>query len=209
MNDPFERPYSYQLGQFLSRSFFRLLGTQVEGLENLPTSGRTMIVSNHQSFLDPLIVSLSCPHRQIHFMAKEELFSIPTARHLLLSLGAFPVDRKGPGKQTIAKVLTLLREERLICLFAEGTRSRDGALQPFQPGFAKIARKTKTPVIPIAISGTRNLFESIQGPSLPLWNRIVGQAPPSLKIGAAIPPELSAQEIVERTHQAVQTLLEE
>lgn len=178
------------------------------GRHNVPHEGSAMIVSNHQSFLDPLFVSLATP-RQIHFMAKEELFRVSTSRHMMLGLGAFPVHRGGPSKQTLVHVLKLLREGRIVCLFAEGTRSKDGNLQPFQSGFAKLAKKTNSPVIPIGLTGSRNLFENIQGQSLPIWSRIIGYPPPQLRVGKAIDPSLPVQEIAERAHRTVGQLIEE
>lgn len=209
MKERFPRPYSYQVGQFLARVIFTSVQARIEGAHNIPTDGPALLVSNHQSFLDPLFVSLGCPRRQIHFMAKEELFKVSTSRHMMLGLGAFPVNRNGPSKSTLAQVLRYLREGRCVCLFAEGTRSRDGKLQPFQAGFSKIAQKTKTPVVPIAIRGTRELFEEIQGVSLPLWGRYIGQPEPILRVGTPISASLTHQEIAEQTHRAVQALLEE
>lgn len=193
----------------LARTIFGSVGAKIEGRENVPTRGPVLMVANHQSFLDPLFVALSCPQRQIHYMAKEELFRVSTSRHMMLGLGAFPVDRRGPTRATLAHVLKLLREGRCVCLFAEGTRSKDGSLRPFQPGFARLAKKTGTPVVPIALRGSRNLFEDIQGVSLPLWSRYIGYPEPRLKACPPISPEHSAEEITERAHQAVKQAIEE
>lgn len=201
--------YAYQWGRFLGRVIYTSVGAKIYGKENIPKTGSMLIVSNHQSFLDPMFVALGCPQRQIHFMAKEELFKVSTSRHMMLGLGAFPVNRNGPTKATLGQVLKLLRAGRCVCLFAEGTRSRDGNLQAFQTGFAKLAKKTNTVVVPVGLSGTRNLFEDIQGMSLPLWSRFIGFPPPVLRIGTPISPDQSPDEIAIQTHQAVQALLEE
>ena len=116
--------YSYQVGKALAWTIFSSVGARIEGKEHIPASGSVLLVSNHQSYLDPLFVSLGCPKRQIHFMAKEELFDFPTSRHMMLGLGAFPVNRNGPGKATLIEVLKLLRDDRCLCLFAEGTLER-------------------------------------------------------------------------------------
>ncbi|MCA9779482.1 MAG: 1-acyl-sn-glycerol-3-phosphate acyltransferase [Candidatus Eremiobacteraeota bacterium] len=202
-------PYAYQVGQALAWTIFRSVGARIEGKENIPASGSVLLVSNHQSYLDPLFVSMGCPRRQVHFMAKEELFDFPTSRHMMLGLGAFPVNRNGPGKATLVEVLKLLRDQRCLCLFAEGTRSKDGRLREFQPGFAKIARKTKTSVVPIAITGTRQLFEGIQGVSLPIWSKLIGHPAPVMRIGRPVSWELSAEEIAAQTQSSVRRLLEE
>lgn len=203
------KTYSYLIGQSLGWLIFRSVGARIVGKENVPATGSVLLVSNHQSYLDPLIVCLACPRRQVHFMAKEELFHVPTLKHMMLNLGAFPVNREGPSKATLVQVLRLLREQRCLCLFAEGTRSKDGQLQPFQPGFAKIAKKTRTPIVPIGVTGTRKLFENIEGSSLPLWSKLIGSKPPTMRVGSPISWELSPDEIVRETHRSVQRLLEE
>lgn len=202
-------PYSYLVGLTLAKTIFRSAGAVLEGAHHVPRTGPALIVANHQSFLDPLFVAMACPKRQVHYMAKEELFRVSTSRHMMLGLGAFPVDRTGPTKATLGHVLSLLRDGRCVCLFAEGTRSKDGKLRDFQPGFARLAKKTGTPVVPIALQGSRNLFEGIQGISLPIWSRIIGQAPPRLKVAEPIPPELPVDEIAQRAHQVVAGILEE
>jgi len=209
LTKPSPPTYAYQVGVFLGRLIFGAAGARVQGKENVPKSGSALIVSNHQSYLDPMFVAQGCGGRQVHYMAKEELFRVSTSRHLMLSLGAFPVDRKGPTRATLAQVLKHLREGSLVCLFAEGTRAKDGKLQPFQAGFARLAKKTNTPVIPMGLSGSRDLFEDIQGPSLPLWRNYLGQAAPCLNIGKPISPELSEEEIASRTHESVRLLIEE
>jgi 1-acyl-sn-glycerol-3-phosphate acyltransferase len=201
--------YSYRVGQFLGLTILGSAGAKIRGKEKIPSSGSVLLVSNHQSFLDPLFVSLAYSKRQIHFMAKEELYRTPISRHMMMGLGAFPVNRDGPSKSTLIQVFRLLKDGRCLCLFAEGTRSKDGELREFQSGFAKIARRTRTPVVPIAMTGTRNLFEDLQGMSLPIWSRIIGYPPPVLSVGEPVSCELPAEEIARQTHDRVRALLEE
>lgn len=201
--------YSYRVGVSLGALIFKATSARIRGKENVPPSGPLLIVANHQSFLDPLLVALSCPARQVHFMAKEELFRTPTSRHMMLGLGAFPVDRRGPTRATLAHVLKLLRSGSVVCLFPEGTRSKNGKLQEFQPGFARIAKKTNSLILPVGITGTRSLFEAIQGSSLPLWSKIVGTAPPTMSIGEPISADLCAEEIVLRAHNTVREFVED
>lgn len=203
------KPYSYDVGLFLAQMIFYSSGAVITGRDRIPESGPALLVANHQSFLDPMLVALACPRRQIHYMAKEELFRVPTSRHMMLGLGAFPVDRRGPGKATLAHVLKLLREGRVVCLFAEGTRSKDGRLREFQAGFARLAKKTGAPVIPVALQGSRLLFEGVQGRSLPLLRNILRTPPPRLAVGEPIPAELSVEEISERAHRTVASFLED
>lgn len=203
------KPYSYDVGLFLARAIFYSSGAVLTGREHIPKRGPALLVANHQSFLDPMFVALACTERQIHYMAKEELFRVPTSRHMMLGLGAFPVDRRGPTKATLAHVLKLLREGRLVCLFAEGTRSKDGRLREFQAGFARLAKKTGAPVIPVALQGSRLLLEGLQGSSLPLLRNILGTPGPRLAVGEPISADLPLEEIAERAHHCVAKFLEE
>lgn len=209
MRNPDNPSYSYQVGHFLGKVIFGSVGARVKGRENVPKTGSVLLVSNHQSFLDPFFVTMAVPQRQVHYMAKEELFRSPTSRHMMLGLGAFPVNRTGPTKATLSQVLKLLRAGRCVCLFAEGTRSKDGSLQDFQPGFARLAKKTKTPVVPVGLMGSRNLFESIQGAALPIWSRIVGTPRPTICLGKPVTPDHTVSEIAGLTHESVGRLLEE
>ena len=175
----------------------------------MPASGRALLVCNHQSFLDPLLVALACPSRQVHFLAKKELFKFPAASLMLRAMGAIPVDREGPSRKSLGAVMKCLRADELVCLFAEGTRSTTGVLGEFQPGFAKIALKTQSPIIPMALDGTRRLCEELQGDALPLWSQWLGSPRPQLRVGGPIVSEGPAPTLISTTRQTISGLLEE
>lgn len=137
---------------------------RVEGLNNFPASGPVVVVSNHASLWDPIAVACALP-RQVHFMAKEELFQYPLLGNILNRVGTFPVKRGQPDRTAIRRSLELLENNRVLGLFPEGTRSRTGELQKPHPGAAMIALKARAAVVPVACVGTVGLWKKIFKPS--------------------------------------------
>jgi 1-acyl-sn-glycerol-3-phosphate acyltransferase len=140
------------------RGIARLLATlmfemRVYGLENVPRRGGVLLISNHQSYLDPVLLA-TFVRRQISFLAKSELFENKYFGWLIRSLHAFPI-RQGAGdvgamKETIRR----LREGHGLTLFAEGHRTETGELLPIQPGAALVIRRAGVPVVPCVIQGS-------------------------------------------------------
>jgi len=139
----------------LYRIGFRL---RVEGLENVPREGSVILCANHASLHDPLMVGVAAP-RQVHFMAKEELFRIPGLRTLIRWLGAFPVKRGHPDRAALKQAIKVLQEGGCFGVFPEGTRARDDHLGKAQPGTAYLALKTGATVIPVGVSSSYRLFQ--------------------------------------------------
>lgn len=139
---------------------FLLYRPKVEGLENFPESGKTIVYSNHISVLDPVIIGCILP-RKIHFMAKIELFKNPLFSFILKKLGAFPVKRGTADISAIKNSLQVLREGKVFGIFPEGTRNRQGGVHHFSHGIASIAHRSKAKIIPIAIKGQYKLFRPI------------------------------------------------
>lgn len=126
---------------------------KVWGLNNVPRTGGALIVSNHQSFLDPALLGARLP-RSMSYMAKSELFENRLLSWLIRSLGAFPV-RQGAGDiRAIKETVQRLQEGRILNIFPEGSRTENGQIMPMQPGVALVARKAGVPIIPAAIIGS-------------------------------------------------------
>jgi len=135
-------------------AFMRLwLGLRVTGLEHVPATGPALIVSNHQSILDPPLIGGATP-RQIFFLAKAELFRIPLFGRLIRALHARPVRREGSDPSALKTAARLLEEGKALLVFPEGTRSIDGRLGEAKPGIGMLAVVSGAPVIPTYISGT-------------------------------------------------------
>jgi 1-acyl-sn-glycerol-3-phosphate acyltransferase len=124
---------------------------RASGREYVPTNGPVLLVSNHQSHLDPVLVGIACP-RQMRFLARHTLFFWPLS-WLIQSLGAVPIDRERGGLGGIKSTLRLLRQGEAVLAFPEGTRTRDGRLQALLPGFCTLARRSGATIVPVAISG--------------------------------------------------------
>ncbi len=130
---------------------------EVSGLERLPKKGPLIIVSNHQSLLDPLILMSIIP-RKITFLAAAYLFSIPVVGQLLRLAGAMPVKGGKGDYGSFKKSLSLLYKGGVVGIFPEGGVSLDGNIRPLMPGWAYLALKSGAPVLPVLISGSRNVL---------------------------------------------------
>lgn len=142
--------------------FFKIIfRCKIIGLENVPGSGRAIIASNHVSLFDPPVVGTAFV-RPIHFMAKEELFTIPIVGWIFKKLKAFPVRRATADRTAIRQAISILENEELLGLFPEGTRSVTGQLGKPETGLAMIALKTGASIIPTAVIGTNKVCKNSQ-----------------------------------------------
>jgi 1-acyl-sn-glycerol-3-phosphate acyltransferase len=147
----------YEFAKVLFRFQFKLMGWNVQGVENMPAEGPVILAINHQSIWDPLVAASSLP-RKVSFMAKEELFSIPVLGKIFSKLGAFPVKRGQGDMNAIRQSLAILKEGRVLGLFPEGTRSKNGEIQKGLPGMVLLMEKGKATVVPVKVLGTRHLL---------------------------------------------------
>lgn len=133
---------------------------EVYGLENLPRHGKLIVVANHVSVLDPVVLGASLP-RPIRFMAKKELFDIPILKGLIAVLGAFPVDRNKTDFQAVKQALKILANQEVLGIFPQGGTRKDTDKMVFKTGAAAIALKSKSPVLPVAIIGTSSIRKAL------------------------------------------------
>ena len=171
----------YSTSMFLMRGALRLFGDwKVEGREYVPPKGPLLIVSNHQSNIDPPILSASIP-RPINFMAKRGLFHNPVASHFLKAYGAFPLNQNGGDLAAIQWSLKMLSRDAALGIFPEGTRSPE-AMRKAIPGIAMIVLRSGAPILPVGITGT----ESIGPP----WQVAIPRGEFRVRIGQpfSIPP---------------------
>lgn len=125
---------------------------RVWGREHVPRRGGVLLVSNHQSFLDPVLVAAGLP-RQVHYMARRSLFRVPGFRGLIRSLNAFPVRRGGVDLSAVRETVARLGAGELVLVFPEGTRTDDGRIQPLRRGVELLARRARVPIVPVVIDG--------------------------------------------------------
>jgi 1-acyl-sn-glycerol-3-phosphate acyltransferase len=137
----------------LLRLLFR---PKVTGLEHIPATGGAIVAANHVSFLDPLLLPLVVPKRRVMFLTKMKYIDKPVLHIFLRGAGVIPVaaDEPGGAGGAVASGVLAVRQGRLVGIFPEGTRSRDGRLHRGKTGAARIAIEAGVPVIPVGISGT-------------------------------------------------------
>ena len=176
----FDRTGSVQIkvARVWARILLAVSGVQVkgEGLEAILPSGSYVFVSNHLSFLDTPVVLANIPV-QFRFLAKRGLFQVPFLGQHLSRAGHIPVPREDPRAAVRTMQLaaeTIHRKKISLLVFPEGGRSHDGELQPFKEGGAYIAIRAGVPLVPVAISGTREL--------LPWGSSVVRSGSVSLRI---------------------------
>ena len=181
------------------------LRSSVQGLENLETGRRYVFVSNHASMID-IILALGYLPGTVAFMAKKSLFNIPLFGWAIRAVGCIPVDRSSriKAQQSVDQgVRRLQRTFVNMILYPEGTRSRDGHLQPFKSGGFLLAIRSGIPIVPVATKGT---FEALRSGGLNLT-----AVPLSLTIGLPIrTAELSdddRHELRDQAYRAVSDLL--
>ena len=140
-------------GLVLLPLFHLYLGLRVRGSKP-PRSGPLLIICNHRNNLDPFAVGVACPHRALSFMAKVELFRIWLLRVLLPRWSTYPIIRQTTDVRSVRLLMQLLKQGEAVVLFPEGTRSRTGAVGPFNAGFVRIAVRQRVPIVLTAIRNT-------------------------------------------------------
>ncbi len=152
----------YPLGRALcSGIFYPIYRIKVTGRENFPTEGGVLLCANHISNFDPEVVGITAP-RPIHYMAKEELFSVPVLGKILPHINAFPVKRGMSDRGALRKGLEILKEGKVLGLFPEGTRSKTGEVGKGLAGAGFFALRSNVPVVPCAIIGPYKPFKSLK-----------------------------------------------
>jgi 1-acyl-sn-glycerol-3-phosphate acyltransferase len=145
---------SYRIGWNCFRVMYAVyFRWRVFNAERVPASGGVILASNHASFLDPPLVG-SGLRRDINYLARDSLFRFPGVGALLRSWNAVPVDRDGGGAKGLKMILDRLLQGNGIILFPEGTRTKDGQLQPARSGIGLTVIKSAAPVVPVRVFGT-------------------------------------------------------
>ena len=166
---------------FFSTLLAATYGLRATGRANIPPKGAAILVSNHLSHLDVLVLGILLD-RPLNYVARSTLFVFPLGP-FIRSLGAFPIQRDGIGAQGMKETLRRLKRGGIVTLFPEGTRTRDGELGELKSGIALLATRAGVPILPAAVAGT---FES--------WPRsrpLPSPHPIHVHFGPLILPELA------------------
>jgi len=144
----------YRLSKLIVLAVLRSgFGFRVDGRDREPPSGPVIVVSNHRSDLDPIVVGAAL-RRRVTFMAKHELFRVPVLRWWITACGAFPVRRGEADRQALRTALRILTAGGVLVMFPEGTRGAGRELRPAEPGAASLAFRTGAALLPVAVTGT-------------------------------------------------------
>ena len=182
------------------------VNTTLAGAEHLP-EGPVIFMSNHQSNFDILSLLAAMP-RQIHWIAKKELFEIPVFGPSMRRGGYIPLDRGNGRKalQSMDEAAATIHRGKSVVLFPEGTRTPDGNLLPFKRGGFILARKAAVPVIPVTINGSSRVNPASQ---IRLYG---GNIHITLHPPLVVPPELRRSEaetwIMETVRGQIESVLE-
>lgn len=183
------RSLTKRLGYGACQVLARLVGVslfraRVVGRENVPRTGGGLVCANHQSYFDPVLIGLAVD-RRLNYLARDTLFRNPAFKWLIEFMDAIPIDREGGGLAGLKETLRRLKQDELVLIFPEGTRTRDGEVQPLKPGFCAVARRSKQPLIPVGFDGAFQAW--------PRWSPVPQLSIVSVVIGEPIMPALVAQ----------------
>ena len=186
----------------LVHSIYRL---KTSGVENIPEEGPALLVCNHQSLTDALVITASC-RRPIRFVMYYAIFNVPVLRFIFRSMKAIPIAgaKEAPEvlEQAYDEIAAALEDGQLVCIFPEGGLTRDGEIGPFRPGMSRILERTPVPVIPISLSGLwKSIFARNKQVSIP-FARLFPTV--RLNVGNPVAPALATPDSIRAAVMALQ-----
>ncbi len=157
-----QSPALFRVCSFFLRIYFRLWNRcSIHGVENIPREGGVMLVSNHQSHIDPPLIGSFFRNRLVNFMAKSELWNFKPLAILISLLGAYPIQRGAADRKAIQTTARLLEKGHVVLVFPEGTRTLDGSLGEVKPGAAMLMNQARdVAIVPTLVEGS---FECMGG----------------------------------------------
>jgi 1-acyl-sn-glycerol-3-phosphate acyltransferase len=135
---------------FVARIIWRV---RADGLENVPSQGSALLAANHQSFLDPPLIGSCIRDRHLSFIARSGLFKSPVFAWIIRSLNSIPIREDSGDSQAIKATLGALDGGSAVLIFPEGSRCDDGAIAPFKRGVWLLMKRSRCPIVPVAIEG--------------------------------------------------------
>lgn len=196
----------YRAGHMLCTAVAELaFRLKIHGRENLIEEGPAILASNHASYLDPPLVGVAC-RKEIFYLARKSLFEKPVLGPLLARVNCIPIDRDRGDVAAVRAILRLLKEGKRTLLFPEGTRSRDGKLQPARGGLGLIIAKSLAPVVPVRIFGSYAALPRSGGIHFSQVTMVVGKPLIFTKADLGTDERLAYQVLSDRVMSAIAAL---
>lgn len=177
----------------LSHSMYRV---EHRNLELIPDEGAALLVCNHVSFVDALLIG-GAVRRPIRFVMYYKIYRLPVLNFIFRTAGAIPIAGRNEDiqiyEQAFTRIAQYLKEGELVCIFPEGKLTADGEMNPFRGGVTRILEETPVPVIPMALQGLWGSFFSRdpnKGLFHRIWSRVVLVAGEPVGVEAATPEQL-------------------
>ncbi|HQR11216.1 MAG TPA: MFS transporter [Casimicrobiaceae bacterium] len=195
--------YIYRLvPEFLMRFLAWLLihtmyRVRKEGLENVPEKGACILVCNHVSYVDAIVIA-ACVRRPVRFIMDYRIFRVPLLNWVFRTMNAIPV---APGREdaavkeaAFASAAAALREGEIVGIFPEGQLTSTGEMLPFRGGIERMVRDTPVPVVPMALRGLWGSFfsRSYEGKAMRRWRGVFSRI--SIVVAPPVPPALATPE---------------
>lgn len=127
------------------------------GRDKVPDDGGALFLINHQSFVDPLLVGLPL-NRPVSYLARDSLFRVPVIGWILRNTYVMPINRDAATTTSFREALRRVQHGFLVGVFPEGTRTRDGKMGPFKPGFVALLRRAGANAYPVGIAGAHEAY---------------------------------------------------
>jgi 1-acyl-sn-glycerol-3-phosphate acyltransferase len=128
-----------------------------EGGRNVPRKGPALLIANHQSFIDPVLIGLAAG-RRLHYLARKTLFKNPIFGAFLRSVNCVPVDQVGVAKEGLKTTIEQLKEGHAVLVYPEGERTWTGQIQPLKPGVVLLIKRARAPIIPVGVAGAFDAY---------------------------------------------------
>lgn len=179
--------------------FVPAYGYRCWGADRVPLTGPTLLVSNHQSFYDPIIVGLPMARRRFYALARKTLWDNGVVGGLIDRLGAIPVDQENPGDlKAMRACMELLSRGEAMLIFPEGARTTDGRTGQFQTGTHLLIKRAKPTVVPVAVDGAYDV-----------WPRRRKLPRPTGRVGVMFGEPIAAESLIEMGASAALSRLSE
>ncbi len=180
----------------LSHSMYRV---EHRNLELIPDEGPALLVCNHVSFVDALLIG-GAVRRPIRFVMYYKIYRLPVLNFIFRTAGAIPIAGRGEDleiyERAFRKIAEYLKDGELVCIFPEGKLTTDGEISEFKGGMTRVLEETPVPVIPLALQGLWGSFFSRdpqKGLFRRLWSRVTLVAGPTVAAEEAVPARLREQ----------------